>query len=85
MSPSRHTGTALAAAGDKVQRAGKRLTRAKSFLVKDQAVKIRKLRLQRLQRIKKRQADHTITKTLNKLSLNPTIEKKREGTIKQRS
>ncbi|KAF5876896.1 uncharacterized protein Bfra_001251 [Botrytis fragariae] len=58
---------------------------AKSFSVKDQAVKMRKLRLQSLQRIKKRQADRTITRMLNKLSIKPTIEKKRKVTIKKRS
>ncbi|KAF7916082.1 hypothetical protein BELL_0970g00040 [Botrytis elliptica] len=66
MSPSRNKSTALAPTGDKVQRAGKRLTRGNQ-ISGDQAIKIRKLRLQSLQKIKKREADHTITKMLNKL------------------
>ncbi|TGO50034.1 hypothetical protein BOTNAR_0408g00100 [Botryotinia narcissicola] len=84
MPPSRNESTALAATGDKVQRADKKLTHGKHFS-RDQAVKIRKLRLQSLQGMKKRQTDHTITRMLNRLSMDSDVVKKRETTIKNRS
>ncbi|KAF7908766.1 uncharacterized protein EAF01_004521 [Botrytis porri] len=74
----------VAANGKKVHKVGKRLTRGKQ-LSEEQAVEIRKLRLRRLQRIKKQKADRMITRMLGKLSMNPTIEKKRKRTINRRS
>ncbi|KAF7898115.1 hypothetical protein EAF00_004561 [Botryotinia globosa] len=67
-----------------VQRGGKKLTRGK-HISRDQAFKIRKLRLRSLQGMKKRQADLTITRMLNKLSMDSDVEKKIETTIKNLS